>query len=205
MCGRITLTANISEIKEHFALRQASASLIPRYNIAPNQIVVVVKNDKLDFANWGFKIANSVNSIINAKIETVLEKKCFNWAFKKQRCLIIVNGFFEWKTVGTQKLPFYIQVKQQEVLGLAGIFIKDSCIILTTGTDYNKYKNAIHDRVPFVINANNYKAWLNIKTPIDLLCSPGVQIDQQDFFMYPVSSKVNNPKFDNQICIKSLL
>ena len=204
MCGRITLTATVQQIKEHFTLKQASAVLVPRYNIAPNQVIVIVKNDKLEFASWGFKMANSNNSIINAKIETVLEKKCFNLAFRKQRCLIVANGFFEWKTVGKQKVPFYIQVKDQSILGFAGIFIKDSCVILTTSTDNAKYKDAIHARVPVVISSHNYNLWLNVKTSIDLLCSSDLQIDQESFFMYPVSSQVNNPKFDNITCIKSL-
>ena len=205
MCGRITLTATIQEIKEHFALKQASAALIPRYNIAPSQFVVIVKGSTLEFASWGFKMVNSASSIINAKIETALEKRCFSSAFKKQRCLIVGNGFFEWKVVGKQKVPFYIQVKNQTILGFAGIFIKDTCVILTTATDNNKYIDAIHNRVPVIINSHNYHLWLNVKTPAELLLNPDLQINQQDFFMHPVSSQVNNPRFDDIVCIKSLI
>lgn len=204
MCGRITLISTIEQIKEHFAWLQASAVLVPRYNIAPSQIIVIIKNNKLEFASWGFKMINSTGTIINAKLETVIEKKCFNLAFKKQRCLIVANGFYEWKTVGKQKIPFYIQVKNQVILGLAGIFMQDSCVILTTGVDSIKYKNAIHNRVPVIINSHNYHMWLNPKTPINLLLDANLQINQEDFFMYPVSSQVNNPKFDNIACIKSL-
>ena len=204
MCGRFTLTASALQIKEHFRLQQASAVLIPRYNIAPSQIVVIIKNNSLDFATWGFKMSNSINSIINAKIETVLEKQCFNMAFKKQRCLIVASGFFEWKTIGNKKAPFYIQVKDHIIIGLAGIFIKDSCAILTTKVDQTKYKNAIHDRIPVIINKSNYHLWLNQKTSIDVLRQSDLQINQEDFLMYPVSSQVNSPKFDNAVCIRSL-
>jgi len=204
MCGRFTLTASLPQIKEHFTLQQAVAALIPRYNIAPSQFVVIIKNNSLEFATWGFKMANSINSIINAKIETVLEKKCFNMAFKKQRCLIVASGFFEWKTIGTKKAPFYVQVKEQAILGFAGIFIKDNCAILTTSVDQTKYKNAIHSRIPVIINKSNYHLWLNQKTSIDVLRQSDLQINQEDFLMYPVSSQVNSPKFDNAVCIKSL-
>jgi putative SOS response-associated peptidase YedK len=204
MCGRIALTSNVAQIKEHFAIKQGSAVLVPRYNIAPNQTVLIIKNGFLEFANWGFKISNSVHSIINARIETVSLKKCFSWAFKNQRCLIVANGFFEWQVVGKQKIPFYIQVKNQPILGFAGIFMKDSCLILTTSTDHSKYDHAFHNRVPVIINANSYAAWFNLKTSMDVLLGLDLQCDQRDFVMHPVSSQVNNPKFDNITCIQAL-
>lgn len=204
MCGRFALTSSVLDIKEHFALKQAAASLIPRYNIAPSQFVIIIKNNILEFATWGFNIANSSSIIINAKIETMLQKKYFHVLFKKQRCLIIANGFFEWKQIDNKKVPFYIQVKKQNMIGFAGVFNKDNCVILTTSVDYNKYKNAIHSRVPVIIDKANYKSWLDHKTSIDLLQNASLQISQEDFFMYPVSSQVNNPKFDNEMCIKPL-
>ena len=204
MCGRFALTASVLQIKEHFMLKQAAASLIPRYNIAPSQVVVIIKGNSLEFANWGFKMSNSINNIINVKIETALEKNCFNVAFKKQRCLIVASGFFEWKTIDNKKIPFYVQVKEQAILGFAGIFIKDNCAILTTNVDQNKYTDAIHSRIPVIINKSNYNLWLNQKTSIELLRSSDLQINQEDFFMNPVSSQVNSPRFDNEMCIKSL-
>ena len=204
MCGRFALTASVLQIKEHFMLKQAAASLIPRYNIAPSQVVVIIKGNSLEFANWGFKMSNSINNIINVKIETALEKNCFNVAFKKQRCLIVASGFFEWKTIDNKKIPFYVQVKEQAILGFAGIFIKDNCAILTTNVDQAKYKDAIHSRIPVIINKSNYNLWLNQKTSIELLRSADLQINQEDFFMNPVSPQVNSPKFDNEMCIKSL-
>ncbi len=205
MCGRFTLIADNQQLKEHFALKQATAVLIPRYNIAPSQFVIIIKNNSLEFATWGFKMSNTISTnIINAKIETALEKKCFNLAFKKQRCLIPASGFFEWKAIGKTKVPFYIQVKDQNIIGLAGFFIKDCCVILTTNVDHSRYKNAVHNRIPVVINQSNYHLWLNEKTSMDLLQNTELQVPQEDFSMYPVSSQVNNPKFDNLMCIKSL-
>lgn len=204
MCGRIALISNLAQIKEHFAIKQGSAVLVPRYNISPNQTVLIIKNGCLEFANWGFKMSNSVHSIINARMETVSLKKCFSWAFKSQRCLIVANGFFEWQVVGKQKIPFYIQVKNQPILGLAGICMKDGCLILTTSTDNSKYVNVFHQRVPVIISANRYAEWFNLKTPMDVLLDPDLQCDQRDFVMQPVSSQVNNPKFDNITCIQAL-
>lgn len=196
MCGRFALTASAPQIKQHFALVQAAAMLTPRYNIAPSQTVVVVKDSKLDFATWGFKVLSYTNYIINIKIETILEKKWFGSLFKQQRCLIVASGFFEWKTIDNKKIPFYVQIKQENIIGFAGIFINDSCVILTTANGLA--------RVPVIIAKNNYNLWLAKKTPVDLLQDPKLQVLKEDFVIYPVTPQVNNPKFDNVMCIKSL-
>lgn len=204
MCGRFTLTAPIEEIRQHFYLEQAAALLKPRYNIAPSQVVIIIKNNILEFSTWGFNINNTSNIIINLKIETILEKNYFNFLFKKQRCLVVASGFFEWKLMDNKKIPFYVGVKKQNTIGLAGIFNKDHCVILTTSVDFNKYKNAIHNRVPVIIDRSKYKIWLDHKTPTDILQHEMLRIPQEEFFVYPVSSQVNNPKFDHEHCIKPL-
>lgn len=204
MCGRFALTTPIGEIKQHFYLKQAAALLTPRYNIAPSQVIVVVKNSILEFATWGFKINNTSNIIINLKMETILEKNYFNYLFKKQRCLVVASGFFEWKLIDNKKVPFYIGVKQQSTIGFAGVLNKDHCVILTTNVNCNKYKSTIHNRVPVIIDRSKYKVWLDNKSPVDILQHPMLQIPQEELFIYPVSSQVNNPKFDHEQCIKPL-
>lgn len=204
MCGRFTLTTPIDEIKQHFYLKQAAALLTPRYNIAPNQVIVIVKNNILEFANWGFKLNNTSNIIINLKLETILEKKYFNYLFKTQRCLVVASGFFEWKLIDNKKVPFYISVAKQNTIGFAGILNKDRCVILTTSANCNKYKNTVHNRVPVIIDRTKYKLWLDNKTPVDILQHSTLQIPQEDLSIYPVSSQVNNPRFDYAECIKPL-
>lgn len=202
MCGRLALTANIDDIKQHFAISPNSgALLVPRYNIAPSQLLLIVKDNKLEFVNWGIKLPQkNFGMVINAKIETVLEKKLFNNAFIKQRCLVIGSGFFEWKSVGGKKIPYYIQVKNNKILGFAGIMINNDCVILTTAA----VSSEIHPRIPVIIKSSEYAAWLNTKTPVTSLMSAELHFSASDFFIHPVSSQVNNPKFDNIACVKPL-
>ena len=204
MCGRICLTASIEQIKQHFPIVHGSAVLVPRYNIAPSDNVLIVKDNCLEFAQWGIKFAHFNQIVINARVETIIDKKAFSWAFKKQRCLVIANGFFEWKTIGKQKVPFYIQSINREILAFAGIFIKDNCLIITTSTQKSKIMQQIHQRMPLIINQNSYQSWLNSRSSVEVLLNPELYLEHSMLEAYPVSAQVNNPKFDNQLCIKSL-
>jgi putative SOS response-associated peptidase YedK len=208
MCGRIALTASIEQIKQHFGLLQGSAVLVPRYNIAPGQVVLVINNNQLEFYSWGVKLTTAVNNnrniIINARLETVTEKRSFKVAFAKQRCLVVASGFFEWRPVNGKKIPYYITVQNQPILGLAAIIVGGNCVILTTAANSATEFSAIHNRAPVIINQENYALWLSSKTSVDKLLDPNLLIQQNNLQMFPVSMQVNNPKFDQSACIKSV-
>lgn len=207
MCGRFTLISSMLQLNEHFKLiSKYGGVLVPRYNIAPGKSIPIIINRSIEFVNWGVQLSNIPSSlIVNAKFETALEKKLFKFAFKKTRCLIPSNGFFEWKIFGKQKIPYYIQIRNQPIFGMAGLLIGDSCVILTTATLKDKYKDGFHERLPSIIKPEHYLAWLDSKSSLEVVNSYDLQVDQSDFFHFPVSSQVNNVKFDNSMCIKSLI
>ena len=119
MCGRFTLTADENELQSSFPWLNIPAGLTPRYNIAPTQPVAVVANDgknQLDFYLWGLipswaKEASIGNKMINARAETLAEKPSFRTSFRRRRCLVLANGFYEWrKNPEGSKTPMYIRL-----------------------------------------------------------------------------------------------
>ena len=119
MCGRFSLTAEIEALTEYFQLTKR-IFMKPRYNIAPSELIPVLKTrGELEFLRWGFlpawqKRDDSNIGFINARSETLLEKPSFRDAFKKRRCLVIADGFYEWKKINRIKQPYYIRQQNHE-------------------------------------------------------------------------------------------
>jgi putative SOS response-associated peptidase YedK len=205
MCGRFTLCANIEEVIEHFALTR-NVVLKPRYNIAPSQVIPVIRiPGQLEFLTWGLKpkwLKEDQNPFINARMETLGEKPAFRNAFKNQRCIIVADGYYEWKLVGKVKQPFYISLKPKRLFAFAGLWDADSCTIITKPAT-NSDLSGLHERMPVILKPADYAQWLNAKTtPAQLqncmLEQPG------SLQLFPVSTKINNPKFDFAACTQPL-
>ncbi|HLF02644.1 MAG TPA: SOS response-associated peptidase [Anaerolineales bacterium] len=227
MCGRFTLTADADTIREAFALSQSSsatlAELTPRYNIAPSQPVAVVLADsdgarKLEFFKWGLvpvwaKDPKIGYKMINARAETLAEKPSFRTALKKRRCLVLADGFYEWKKDGKTKTPMHIQLKSGEPFALAGLYefwkppdsdvLVKSCTLITTTP--NSLMEKIHDRMPVILRPQAYDLWL---TPGELpaekslpLLKPYAASQMQ---AARVSALVNSPANDSPECIKPI-
>lgn len=218
MCGRFTLTVDPAVLQTAFDLSAPPpARLAPRYNIAPSQPVAVVPNRaerQIEFFQWGLipgwaKDPKIGYKMINARGETVAEKPSFRAAIKKRRCLILADGFYEWKQEGKTKIPMYIQLKSGEPFALAGLWevwkapddqLIHSCTIITT--EPNALMKNIHDRMPVILPPKAYPVWLS---PAELpaektlpLLKPFAATHMQ---AHAVSPLVNNPKFDSQECI----
>ncbi len=206
MCGRFALSTEPKTIFEHFALTQ-HAVLIPRYNIAPSQVIPTIRTPgQLEFLVWGLRpkwLKEGQNSFINARMETITEKPAFKYAFNKQRCLIVADGYYEWKQIGNIKQPYYISLPQQGLFAFAGIWDNDTCAILTTPATQSALVS-VHERMPVILTADQYATWLNAKSKVEQLqnCMLGTQLPILQIF--PVSSKVSNPKNDFYECIKPL-
>ena len=229
MCGRFTLTADPDTLRQVFALGKTSAAafaeLFPRYNIAPSQPVAVVVADseggrKLEFFKWGLipswaKDPKIGNRMINARAETLAEKPSFRTALKKRRCLILADGFYEWKREGTlrAKTPMYIQLKSGEPFALAGLwefwrpldsdadaFIK-SCAIITIAP--NALMEKIHDRMPVILKPQAYDLWL---TPGELPAERTLPLLKpfaaSQMKAITVSTLVNNTANDSPECVR---
>ena len=214
MCGRFTLTVDPGQLQEAFPWVDIPDGLTPRYNIAPSQPVAVVPNDgrnQLDFFNWGLipfwaKDPKIGNRMINARSETIAEKPSFRGSFKYKRCLILADGFYEWrKDPGTKsKTPIYIHMKNRSPFAFAGLWdnwnSKDgseirSCTIITTQP--NELLEQIHNRMPVILPPSGYEAWLKEgENDPDLLHSLLNPYPSEEMAAFPVSKQVNSPQND---------
>jgi putative SOS response-associated peptidase YedK len=214
MCGRFTLTAETQVIQESFPWVEIPAGLGPRFNIAPTQPVAVVANDgknKLDFFTWGLvpswaKDPSIGNRMINARAETLAEKPAFRAALRRRRCLILADGFFEWRQepASKRKTPMYIRLQSGKPFALAGLWEfwhsadgSDilSCTIITTTP--NELMESIHNRMPVILPPEAYTLWLDPaeKKPEEI--SPLLRpYPAADMTAYPISVMVNDPKND---------
>ena len=129
MCGRFTMATNPEALEERFHAHLSTEIAAPTYNAAPSQAQLTILNDHPDAivrAAWGFvpEWADGrpdVKPIINARAETVATKPFFRDAFKKKRCLVLADGFYEWKRAGKSKVPYRIALKTEEPFAFAGI------------------------------------------------------------------------------------
>jgi len=220
MCGRFTLTITPEQLQEAIPGLITPTGMAPRYNIAPSQPVAVVPNDglnKLDFYIWGLipswaKDPSIGSRMINARGETLVEKPSFRSAFRRRRCLIPADGFYEWKqNPGSKsKTPMYIKLKSGEPFALAGLWenwnAPDgsnilSCTIITTTP--NALLEPIHNRMPVILPREAYARWLepNEVNPAQLqeLIQP---YPAEAMTAYAVSSLVNRPENDLAACIQ---
>lgn len=242
MCGRFTLRTPAPQLMELFRAPQFP-TLFPRYNIAPTQRVLIVRlqsesgsaasprpHDALH-AKWGLipfwaKDPSIGNRMINARSETVAEKPAFRQAFKKRRCLIPADGFYEWQTLGPrQKQPWLIHQADFAPFAMAGLWecwkppgaaepqdsaepsaaehdFLISCTILTTHA--NSDMQPLHDRMPVILQPHQYETWLSDDS------SPQQRLDLLQplpdgiLSRYPVSTLVNKPGNDSEECVEPL-
>lgn len=222
MCGRFTLTQSGDIIARHFDLA-AVPDLESRYNIAPTQPVAIVRTTPEDpqrqftYVLWGLIPSWSKDPqigarLINARAETVTEKPSFRAAFKRRRCLIPADGFYEWQRSPDGKQPYYFQLEDQAPFAFAGLWehweagtgeVIESCTILTTeATDWLR---PIHDRMPVILNTQDYNLWLDPEVQggneLQALLYPDDSLAIQH---YAVSSRVNNPRHDQPDCLAPL-
>lgn len=214
MCGRFTLTVNPADLQNTFQDYSFPAKFAPRFNIAPSQPVLAIPNDdKLtaDFFVWGLipmwaKDPEIGNRLINARGETLAEKPSFRGSYRHKRCLILADGFYEWKSFGGRKTktPYYIHMQDRKPFAFAGLWdhwespdgssIK-SCTIITTSP--NELTGSIHDRMPVILHPRDYRKWLDVapQTPESLqpLIKP---FPAEAMTAYPVSTLVNKTTND---------
>lgn len=228
MCGRFTLTQTAEQIASVFELATAPP-VVPRYNIAPTQPApaVTVNSETGDrefrLFYWGLipswaKDIKMGARLINARAETVAEKPSFRAALKRRRCLIVADGFYEWKRAETGKQPYYFYVGSAEApearspVGFAGLWEHwessegdtiDSCTILTTAA--NDLLRPIHDRMPVILQPQNYDLWLDPTVQKADLLQPLLRpFPAETMGSYPVSSRMNNARIDEPDCIQPI-
>ena len=220
MCGRFTLTVNPEEIQEIFLDLQGAENIRPRYNIAPSQPVAVIANNapnRLDYFVWGLipswaKDPSMGSRMINARSETLAEKPSFRTAFRRRRCLIPADGFYEWKQEAGQKrkTPMYIRLASGKPFAFAGLWDNWqspdgsnilSCTIITTQP--NELMQSIHNRMPVILPPSAYAQWLQPGEADTAALLPLLApYPAGEMLAYPVSTLVNSPANELADCIK---
>ena len=220
MCGRFTQTQSVPKITQEFGVAQVSCDLGPSYNVAPTQKVAVIITDgvkQLVPVRWGLvpswaKEVSIGSKMINARAETITEKASYRNAFKKRRCLVVADGFYEWQDLGGIKRPVYIRLRSGRPFGFAGLYeVWNSpegeaiitCTIITT--EANEIMKPIHERMPVIIPKRDEDVWLDPATEDQgLLLKLLKPYPAEEMEAYPVSKRVNSPKNNTAACIEQL-
>jgi putative SOS response-associated peptidase YedK len=213
MCGRFVRVTPIPTLAKRFKVKQVSSpDPGPSYNIAPTYEILIINNEgvrQLVPCKWGFlpswaKDPSIGNNMINARAETVAQKPAFRAAFKKHRCLVIADGFYEWKKEGGRKLPMYIRLSSGKPFGFAGLYnvwaspTGDeicTCTIITTTA--NELIRPIHERMPVIIPEDKEDLWLDSSTEdAAQLLSLLKPYDADEMEAWAVSPRMNRPGYD---------
>ncbi|MCB0079189.1 MAG: SOS response-associated peptidase [Anaerolineales bacterium] len=221
MCGRFTLTADADTLQAALELG-AVPSLEPRYNIAPTQPVAVVADAErrdVTMMRWGlvppWADDPSIGSrMINARAETVAEKPSFRKPFKTQRCLILADGFYEWRKENGSAQPYYFRMESGEPFAFAGLWEqwrpkgeanRDpllSCTLITGPA--NERVAAIHHRQPMILTGDALWQWMAPQRAPDDLLALLRPLPADELLAYPVATIVNSPMNDGASLIEPL-
>ncbi|HEY8156962.1 MAG TPA: SOS response-associated peptidase [Myxococcota bacterium] len=221
MCGRFTLTTTPEEVARHFDLDEIPL-LAPRYNAAPGQEIASISlaaegsRRVLALRRWGLipawaKDPKIGHRMINARFETAAEKPSFRSAFRKRRCLIPADGFYEWAArTGAARQPFHIALPGRPCFAIAGLWESwrdpqgaplETCTLLTTSA--NATLRAVHDRMPVILDPADYAAWLDPKlADAASLASLVRGAPAEALELHPVGRRVNDPRFDDAACLE---
>jgi putative SOS response-associated peptidase YedK len=216
MCGRFSLTKPLDDLASFFELYGAAQrpNLQPRWNIAPTQTSAVVRSSsgrrELAMLRWGFAGPNNA-PLINARSETAAGKPTFAEAFAQRRCLVPVDGFYEWQAVDGQKAkqPWRIGLKGGDVFAFAGLwqaeaaFDNAECFTILT-TTANDYLSSLHERMPVILPREQFGLWLDPAAPRGILQRLMRSYPAEAMARYRVTAAVNGVKTDGPECFAPL-
>ena len=218
MCGRYTIIAKAEEIEKRFNV-EVPDTYTARYNAAPTQVLPVITNQSpegLSFFHWGLipswaKNKSISSKLINARSETIAEKASFKNALKNRRCLVLADGFYEWKKSNKKsKIPYRIFLSTRELFAFAGLWeefedeeqkIIHTFTIVTTAA--NSSISQIHERMPVILDKKSEHRWLaegiSTEEMLQILSFP----HESKLEFHPVSPMVNSVANDGPELIKS--
>lgn len=221
MCGRFTLVTPEQDLAVQFNLPEIP-DLKPRYNIAPTQLVAAVRvpgpvaDRELVMLHWGLipfwaKDPGLGARLINARSETVADKPAFRAAFRRRRCLVPADGFYEWQRQNG-KQPYFIRLRSGRPFAFAGLWerwkdsegsVIESCTLLTTRP--NELVRPLHNRMPVILDPHTYALWLDPEAQdVDVLRRLLAPYPSGEMDAYPVSRYVNSPRNEGPDCIVPL-
>ncbi|RIK82290.1 MAG: hypothetical protein DCC68_06685 [Planctomycetota bacterium] len=218
MCGRFTLRARMQVLVKQFRL-DAAVPVRPRYNIAPTQDVPVVRTTpdgqrELVMLRWGLvpSWADDLaigNRMINARGETVAEKPSFRSALKKRRCVVVADGYYEWKKTGKAKQPYLFHFDDDRPFAFAGLWERwskggeplETCTVITTTA--SPLASLAHDRMPTILEGPALDIWLDPEVTDSAALTGFLQPFAHDGFVAtPVSTLVNSPANEDPRCVE---
>jgi len=217
VCGRFAQKSSEKKIKKQFKVEEVPP-LVERYNVAPTQAVLAVReaSDRREalFLKWGLvprwaKDPAVGSRPINARAETVTEKPSFREAFVSRRCLVPLDGFYEWSRRGDSKRPFYFHMRDGEPFAIAGLWERwegeggplESCTLLTT--EANELLAGYHDRMPVILRPEDYDLWLDARVRSAERLLPLLRpYPREEMTTYAVSLMVNSPSNDSPRCVE---
>jgi len=212
MCGRFAFYTPAEAVVRLFSV-EPTGELAPRYNIAPTQSAAVVRRQedasrRLSLLRWGLipfwaKDPAIGNRLINARAETAGSKPAFRQAYRKRRCLVLANGFYEWQRAGSGKIPWYITHASTQPFAMAGLWeswsgsadepLETFTILTTTASDG---LSQIHQRMPVVLDSDGIRVWLDPESADNALSATVAASQGTAFEAVPVSRRVNSPAND---------
>ena len=216
MCGRTALTASPEDLREIFGLDE-TPRVVAHYNVPPSQPLAVVRvlrggGRKMELLRWGLvpSWADDVkvgHRLSLARVETVATTSAFREAVRKRRCLVVVDGFYEWKRDGKKAShPFFLRRPDGAPFALAGLWdrwvskdgeVVESCAILTQAA--RPPADAVHDRMPMVLEKAAWDPWLDPGLDdVSSVLAPR----SPELVAYPVSLHVNDPRHDDARCVE---
>ena len=236
MCGRFTLATPLDVLMEIFKIQELDGAYQPRCNIAPTQMICVLRDrspKRLELLRWGLipfwaSGPEIGNRLINARCETVAQKPSYRRAFRQQRCLVLADGFYEWKKVGRERLPFLFRRADRRPFAFAGIWeswtpkpgktaesrgtqggrdlgngqILSACLLTT---DANPLVEPIHERMPVILqDEGSQREWLGgaaSEGRTRELCQP---LSVEGWVSYRVDKRVNRAGYEDASCMEAL-
>jgi len=223
MCGRYRLSRRKEVLDQYFGANSGDEQWEPRYNIAPTQLIPIVRQNgkgsprQLCTVKWGLVPSWATDpsvgpSMINARSETVATKPAFRDALRLRRCLIPADGFYEWGRTGRLKQPYCFEINDGELFAFAGIWDRwndssgkplETCSILTTTP--NAVTSSVHDRMPVILNKDNYEFWLDPSMNDMIAISKFLRpYDARLMRRYPVSRRINSVVNDDEECCRPI-
>ena len=224
MCGRASLTANEKELEDRFNSTFYTEDIerynpVPNYNFAPGQYFPVITNiDHRHFNvfKWGLIPFWAKNDkigfkMINARAETIGSQRAYQAAFNRRRCLIPLDGFYEWKKIKKIKQPYRIVRNDKSIFSVAGLWESwddsenntiNTFTIITVPA--NSLIKRIHDRMPAILFEDEEKMWIDNSIPLNDLKAMLKPYPSDLIFAYPVSRKVNNVRNNSPDLIQEI-
>jgi putative SOS response-associated peptidase YedK len=224
MCGRTALTANPDDLRDALGLSELPA-FGPRYNVPPSRPVAVLRGSpgsagrRLELLRWGLlppwaarsrALGKGGDRMALARSESILSTPAFRDAVRKRRCLIVVDGFFEWQRDGKRaSQPFFVRRADRAPFALAGVWARavsndgevvESCAIVTQAA--RPPVDAVHGRMPLVLEPDAWEPWLDTALTGETAIAPMLAPRAPALVAYPVHAYVNDPEHDDPRCIE---